>query len=160
MAFIGAKTLLCLVAVFAGTTTARNVLVERDAAAADGDEYVVVVDPEATVADGGQYEVETESDIEFGDFTEGRKKRRKFVFNAVFLCTIYSYTTHSHICLRYNFVLHTHYIIISTCSCRGRSDLELYGSVQRGLEHLQRALRDQPGGGGRGLHAGWPRLHK
>ena len=108
MAFIGAcvKTLLCLVAalaVFAGTTTARSVLVERDAAAADGDEYVVVVDLEATVADGGQYEVETESDIEFGDVTEGRKKRRKFVFNAVFLC-IYSYVTHSHTCLRYNFV--------------------------------------------------------
>ena len=84
MALIGAKTLLCIVAVlavFAGTTTARSVVVERDAAVADGDEYVVVVDSEAKVANGSQYEVETESDIEFGDVTEGRKKRRKFMFN-------------------------------------------------------------------------------
>ena len=85
MAFIGAKTLLCLVAALAaGTTTARSVVVERDAAVADGDEYVVVVDSEAKVADGGQYEVETESDIVFGNVTEGRKKRRKFVFKQFF----------------------------------------------------------------------------
>ena len=93
MAFIGAKTLLCLVAALAaGTTTARSVVVERDAAVADGDEYVVVVDSEAKVADGGQYEVETESDIEFGNVTEGRKKRRKFVFKQFF--SVYIATLH------------------------------------------------------------------
>ena len=74
MIFINPKTLLCLVAVFAGTTAARCILVERDADVVDSGEYVVEVD--STIG-GSEYEVETDSEIDLGGFTEGRRKRRK-----------------------------------------------------------------------------------
>ena len=82
MVFVSKRTLLCLLAalaVFAGTTTARSILVEGDAGVADGGDYVVEVDSEATTDGGSEYEVETESEIDFGDSPEDRKKRRKFI---------------------------------------------------------------------------------
>ena len=62
MAFVGAKLLLfalVALAVFAKTTTARRVLVER----------------EATTSDGGDYDVEKDSELEFGEVNDGRQKR-------------------------------------------------------------------------------------
>ena len=90
MVFVSKKTLLCLLAVlavFAGTTTARSILAERDAVVADGGEYVVEVDSEATADGGSEYEVETESEIDFEDSQEDRKKRRKFI-ESLFACSV------------------------------------------------------------------------
>ena len=75
MALIGAKLLLfalVALAVFAATTTARSVLVEREATTADGDEYYISADSEATIADSGEYKIETDSEIESNN---GRHKR-------------------------------------------------------------------------------------